>query len=322
MGNRVRYSRKGDHGYSNDYTTFFFSNFPHGYGEMDMVKVFQRQARVKEVFISCRLNRLGRRFGFVRFFEVRNMGRLEKELDSLYIGNMKLYVNIPKYRRHQLEPVKEERRDSRLPYTERQRDTGKRKEIWVEKKGKKYFVEAVKGEAQQVKWKGLVIKTQLHILPWMEKSVVGKLKDGMNFDQLGEEFLKGGLNRIRVRFLGDNLALVTPREGENMRDIIKLNKQWFDSFFTSIKPWSVSSVADHKIVWVRCYGLPFSYWNKDCFVKVLGESATLVSIDTSTLLLENLEYARLQVRSRYSCNTRLVKSIEINIHTCSILIEE
>jgi len=102
---------RGDCGYSNDYTTFFFSNFPRGYGEMDMVKVFQRQARVKEVFISRRLNRWGRRFGFLRFFEVRNVGRLEKELDSLHVGNMKLHVNIPKYRRHQKEPVKEERRE-------------------------------------------------------------------------------------------------------------------------------------------------------------------------------------------------------------------
>jgi len=180
VGNRER--SRGYYGYSNDYTTFFFSNFPHGYGEVDMVKVFQRQVRVKEVFISRRLNIWVRRFGFVRLFEVRNAERLEKELDNIYIGNMKLHVNIPKYRRNQQETVKEERRASRFPYMERQRDKGKCKEIWVEKKGKKSFVEAVKGEEQQDKWKGVVLKSQMHVLPWMEKSVIGKLKDGMDFD--------------------------------------------------------------------------------------------------------------------------------------------
>ena len=30
------------------------------------------------------------------------MVRLEKELDHIYIGNMKLYVNVPKYRRDEL----------------------------------------------------------------------------------------------------------------------------------------------------------------------------------------------------------------------------
>jgi len=154
---------RGDRGYLNDYTTFFFSNFLQGYGEMDMVKVFQRQARVKEVFISRRLNRCGRRFGFVRFFEVRNVGRLEKELDSLYVGNMKLHVNISKYRRHQKEPVKEARRERRDPYDERQRDSGKRKEVWVEKRGKRSYVEAAKGEAEQEVGAGKILKTKVNI---------------------------------------------------------------------------------------------------------------------------------------------------------------
>jgi len=74
---------------------------------------------VKEVFISRRLNRWGRRFGFMRLFEVRNAERLEKELDNIYIENMKLHVNIPKYRRNKLGTAKEEMRASRFPYMER-----------------------------------------------------------------------------------------------------------------------------------------------------------------------------------------------------------
>ena len=55
---------------------------------------------MKEVFISRRFNRWGRRFDFVRFLEVANVVRLEKELNQICIGNMKLYVNIPRYRRN------------------------------------------------------------------------------------------------------------------------------------------------------------------------------------------------------------------------------
>jgi len=35
--------------------------------------------------------------GLCGFFEVANVDRLEKELDQIFIGNKKLYVNIPKY---------------------------------------------------------------------------------------------------------------------------------------------------------------------------------------------------------------------------------
>jgi len=53
---------------------------------------------VKEVFISRRLSKWGRRVGFVRFFEVDNMHELEKELDQIHIGNETLcqYSEIQK----------------------------------------------------------------------------------------------------------------------------------------------------------------------------------------------------------------------------------
>ena len=56
---------------------------------------------------------------------------------------------LPKYRRHELESNRDERRDSRTLHTEKPRDYGKlhlddpeingkkrRKEVWVEKRGK------------------------------------------------------------------------------------------------------------------------------------------------------------------------------------------
>ena len=178
---------------------FFFSNFPHGLGEKDMIKVFQKWARVKDVFISRRLNKWGKRFGFVRFFVVRDERSLERDLDQIYIGSRKLYVNIPKYRRYQYGPKKEERRASwELPRERqviaRKSDTKEDeivrkhggKEIWVEKSGKRTYAEAVSGEYQDG-WKGVAFKTQHLSLPWMKRSVVGTLDDGMDFGMLGEE---------------------------------------------------------------------------------------------------------------------------------------
>jgi len=56
---------------------------------------------VEEVFISRKLNRWGNRFGFVRFCDVKNVSRLEAELDSIRIGLMKLYINLPRCRKHE-----------------------------------------------------------------------------------------------------------------------------------------------------------------------------------------------------------------------------
>ncbi|XP_068461571.1 uncharacterized protein [Phaseolus vulgaris] len=299
-----------------------------------MHKVFQRWVRVKEVFISRRLNKWGRRFGFVRFFEVRNVGRLEKELDQIYIGNLKLHVNVPRYRRNGVEDGREQRKEDLKQQLELPKETRKqsvvglgvtgssiKKEVWVEKARKKSFVEAVVGGSQQ-QWKGPVFKTHQQFLPWLEKSSIGQFNAELDFAHLEEEFVKGGMDMVRLRYMGDRLTLITPRVEESMKALFNLNKEWFDSIFDYIKPWSENHVADHKLVWVRCYGLPFSLWDEDCFAKVVGEMATLVSVDNSTLVWENLEFARLQVRILKNCNARLKKDMRINNKIYSIFIEE
>jgi len=80
---------------------------------------------------------------------VGNVGHMERKLDQIYIRNVKLYVNIPRYQRYELEPNKATRRDYRNLHMEVPRDTRKlhldahvihrkkrRKEVWMEKKGK------------------------------------------------------------------------------------------------------------------------------------------------------------------------------------------
>jgi len=83
-----------DHGRG---TSFFFSNFPPDFIEVDMWKVFQRWGRVSDIFISRRLNIKRQRFRFVRFMGVQNVRELEKSLSSVWIETWKVIVNRPKY---------------------------------------------------------------------------------------------------------------------------------------------------------------------------------------------------------------------------------
>ena len=90
------------------------------------------------MFISGRRNRWGRTFGFVRFFTVPNELRLEKELDQIYNGNMKLFVNLPKYRRNgntqQGVALYADGKGKNQHY--RAQGQSKSKEVWREIKGK------------------------------------------------------------------------------------------------------------------------------------------------------------------------------------------
>ena len=122
---------------SSSSTMFFFSNFPDSHGEYDMFKLFQRWARIKEVFISRRLNWWGRRFGFVRFFNVNNAASLERDLDQCYIGNRKLYVNLPRYQKDEFERKRAEHKGLRSGGDVHLFGQRKGKEVWREKVGRK-----------------------------------------------------------------------------------------------------------------------------------------------------------------------------------------
>jgi len=152
--------------------------------------------------------------------------------------------------------------------------------------------------------------------------MVGQFREELDFEQLSDEFVKGGMSMVRLRYMGDNLVLLTPRENINMEELFKLNREWFESVFLNIEPWTAEHVADRKVVWVKCYGLPLTFWNKDCFSKVVGEVATLVAVHDSTTMWENLEYARLQVRLLKNRNANMAKSMNINDQVLSIYIEE
>lgn len=54
---------------------------------------------VEEVYIPPRKEKLGNRFGFVRFLNVQKLKEHEEMLNWILIGNQKLSVNIPKYDR-------------------------------------------------------------------------------------------------------------------------------------------------------------------------------------------------------------------------------
>ncbi|KAK8466691.1 hypothetical protein PHAVU_008G145700 [Phaseolus vulgaris] len=192
----------------------------------------------------------------------------------------------------------------------------KEKEVWcgyrtVRKeeiqKPKQSYAEIVRKHSKG-RWTGPAFEIIPNTPAWLASSAVGWMSSSMSFDTLNEEFVKGGMSRIKLRFMGDNLMLLTPKDGDRMEDIFKLNNEWFVVLFDDIKPWSESHVVEHKIVW--------------CFKKVVGEVASLVQIDESTRQWENLEFARLQVRVRKACKVDMVKEYRINGQVCNVVITE
>ncbi|GKU90754.1 hypothetical protein SLEP1_g4706 [Rubroshorea leprosula] len=76
---------------------YFFTNFPEEWSYADMWRTFLKFGRVYDIYSPNRKSRSGGRFGFVRFLNVKDKRELERQLDQIWVGDQKLWVNIPRY---------------------------------------------------------------------------------------------------------------------------------------------------------------------------------------------------------------------------------
>ncbi|XP_068490606.1 uncharacterized protein [Phaseolus vulgaris] len=292
--------------------SFFFSHFPTNFGEYEMWKIFRRWGKVQEVFIPRRTNKYGHRFGFVRFIGISDSDKLEYQLDNIWIGNMKLHVNKPKYRRSykggrvEIDRGQQKRRD----------ENGSKKveprvrKVW-RRKGEISYAQAVKNgihtRISSEKWMGQIMQVKVEDKEWMKRSCVGYLNETTDIEDIKNSFFMNGANFIRLRYLGDNAMLLTPEGDTSVEDLIKENKEWLEEIFDEITPWDNSVRVAQRRVWVRVWGLPFHLWEWSVFVNVVINIGNLLAVDKTTENFDELQYARVLVSIPFVVEARTSK---------------
>lgn len=81
--------------------SFFFTNLPEGFKVSALYSVFHRFGKVEEVYVPLRCDRLGKRFGFVKFQEVSDVEEMESRLREVWLGDTRLKVNAARFGREE-----------------------------------------------------------------------------------------------------------------------------------------------------------------------------------------------------------------------------
>jgi hypothetical protein len=74
---------------------------------------------VKEVFIPNNRNKYGKKFGLVRFERKIKHKELEVKLDNVFVGQMKLHVNLSRFNRDKVDMTGNEQGHHRVAGNER-----------------------------------------------------------------------------------------------------------------------------------------------------------------------------------------------------------
>ncbi|CAL0305380.1 unnamed protein product [Lupinus luteus] len=91
-------------------TSFFFTKFPDNYGISDTWSLFAKWGNVEDVFIPQIRDKRDNMFEFVRFKQFDDNDKLLKALEKVWIGNFKLKINSPRFKRKEDRNYKTPRR--------------------------------------------------------------------------------------------------------------------------------------------------------------------------------------------------------------------
>ncbi|KAK7378163.1 hypothetical protein VNO80_03600 [Phaseolus coccineus] len=127
---------------------------------------------------------------------------------------------------------------------------------------------------------------------WLEGSFVGSLSKVSDIQVVQESFFLEGFNFVRLTYLGEKFILLSSEVEGSMEKFLKENKEWLDSTFDSITPWSNSFMVAEKYVWVRCRGIPLKLWSSQCFELIGALVSSLIKVEEATTSREVLEFAR------------------------------
>jgi len=178
---------------------------------------------------------------------VRDVQRLQRDLDSIMIGSTKLHVNKPRFDREEKHKKVQPSPSTRINTTEKTRP------VWREVKRHQTYAQAVKTSQsnptnKQQQWKGISFETEEANVKWLEGCYIGRVNNYIKTKTVMEEMMQGGLGQLSVKYMGDNAILIQGKDGTQLEKLIEENKEWWELNFESISQWNSAQILQHKIV--------------------------------------------------------------------------
>uniref|UniRef100_A0A0R0JWP7 RRM domain-containing protein n=1 Tax=Glycine max TaxID=3847 RepID=A0A0R0JWP7_SOYBN len=287
----------------------------HDATEKDLWIHFKQVGDVREIFISRKRNRNGKRYGFVRFKGLRDVHQVEKKLDSMIFGGLKMYVNTPKFGRAKWDkspPTARGRADSKQR-KEVNRDTylrmqpkeniGAQQGSYAEVVRRHIPVTGQKRTPDKEKYIGyssrssVILDTPLRGQQWLQEAWVGRLKNLAMFDRIEDEMLWDIGENISPKYIGDDLVLILGLTEEKALRVMEEGDTGWGDLFTSLEKWNPKLRPGYRLTWVHCWGIPLMAWDIPHIKQIVSSIGDMVEADDDVEDLRKLDRARILVKT-------------------------
>jgi hypothetical protein len=274
----------------NTTTSFFFTNFPEDASSEDLWRLFLKYGRVWEVYIPKKVDKRGRRFGFMKFKEVKEVEALTESLTDVWLGTFKLHVNRSRFNRSEKKEVQLTNVPPLGLLAIREED----------KSGNPYR-SALLGAPGSGNVRGayMVIKAAVNesLRKELKGSVVGKLAQEKDVKRIQSILMMEGFKSIYVTHLGSNMVVLrSPVEGDVDR-LLRSKNECLEYFFSELRPWAPNIVSVHRETWIQVFGIPLHIWGEDFFKQVGSKLGVFLDYDEETASMRRFDVARIWIQT-------------------------
>lgn len=271
-----------------DSISFFFTKFPEDAKHSELWKLFAKFGYVGDVFLAKKLDKWGRKFGFVKYKEVLNVEDLATRLEHVWFDNVRLKVNLARFGREERSPVA-------VQYGEERSGGGAA--LVIPGVSFKAAMTKVSGAAQTggVESACLQVNPSEDMLRLLEAVYVGELRCIEDPIQVQQRFVMEGIGGVRITGMGDSLVLLLESVSGAVGRAAKSHEMWWWGMFKSVKKWSLQCVAVKIRIWLKVLGIPLHVWDGELFKTIRAFLGEFLDFDEDTIGRRRLDLARILV---------------------------
>ncbi|KAJ0910431.1 putative RNA recognition motif domain, nucleotide-binding alpha-beta plait domain superfamily [Helianthus annuus] len=321
-------------------TKFFVTNLPLGCTPWEVSEFVKGFGEVHGVYIARKKDKVGNRFGFISFKNVRDVKELEKALNGTKMGNYKLRVNVAKF-------AAENSGLSGGPSNDKGKGVSKEHNgiaqqvsglghAFVNQGGGRLYSDLFKKETEI---KGYSSKTdgcfssvsgnRVVVVPdrtlafkdVMALSVVGRtvdLETLVDFDKL---LRIAKVTYSRIQYLGGLSVLITFMDEAAMQGFLVKRDMW-GPWFSKVEEWKGQILPMERVAWLRLVGIPLQLMDSDVFSIIGGLFGKVLHHPKSLDNDRDLSMVRVGVLAGEAGRIKEVISLSWKNKNFRILVEE
>ncbi|KAJ0502719.1 putative RNA recognition motif domain, nucleotide-binding alpha-beta plait domain superfamily [Helianthus annuus] len=299
-------------------TKYFVSNLPEGCSSADLMAVLKGFGSIKSIYIARKCDKLGKRFGFVSFVNVRDPEDLEIRRKDVWIGSYKLYVVLARFVDGERVLRKGEKQWVPVRNEDEGLDSGKgnRKETHVEEtsnagQGKgdgRSFRDTLLNVDPPKKDSEIVVTAAAKGgMLWEGCGAVGRVSDLKKLSKLRIWLDLVGQAKVGIRYLGGFWVMLLFDSDVRMEGFVRTKEVW-RVCFDSLERWDGQVIHTDRIAWLKIYGVPLMLYDESLFNDIGSKFGTVVqlpecdeaTVDLSCVMIGVLRKTGLRVNEMIS----------------------